>query len=407
MKINRQDFPLLNQKINGQQLIYFDNAATSQRPSAVIKSLKHYYENNNANVHRGIYSLSERATYQYEASRDKVKGFINAKHREEIIFTRGTTESINWVAQSYGLANVKKGDEIVISIMEHHANILPWQRLAKQVGAKLKYIYLNDDFTLDMVDAKNKITSATKIVAITQASNVLGVINPIKTLSRLAHDNGAVIVVDGAQSVPHMLVNVVDLDADFFAFSAHKMMGPTGIGVLYGKRDLLETMTPLELGGEMIEYVTEQSATFQSLPWRFEAGTPNIAGAVGLGAAIDYIQLVGMSNISTYESELTKYALTKLKVIKGIQIYGPRNEDQANIISFKLSGVHAHDVATALDQEGIAVRAGHHCAQPLMQYLNIKSTVRVSIASYNTKAEIDQLVTVLKGIQDYFQYDFT
>ncbi|MBD9364810.1 cysteine desulfurase [Leuconostoc mesenteroides] len=407
MKTIRHDFPILNQTVNGQELLYFDSAATSQKPQYVIDSLVNYYQNNNANVHRGIYELSERATQQYEQARDKVQKFIHAQKREEVLFTRGTTESLNWLASTYGAENVKQGDEILISYMEHHSNIVPWQQLAQRVGAHLKYVELNDDGTLNMADLERKITDKTKIVSITHASNVLGVVNPIKTIAKIAHKHDAIMITDGAQSVPHMRVDVQDMDVDFFAFSGHKMLGPTGIGVLYGKHDILANMKPAQFGGEMIELVDLQEATFQPSPWRFEAGTPNIAGAIALGSAIDYLTNIGMKEVENYEQSLVDYALPKLKSIAGVTIYGPQNSEQhSGVIAFNLAGVHAHDLATALDQEGIEVRAGHHCAQPLMKYLNIAATVRISLYIYNTREEIDRFLSVIEDIKEYFNREF-
>lgn len=407
MKTIRHDFPILNQTVNGQELLYFDSAATSQKPQYVIDSLVNYYQNNNANVHRGIYELSERATQQYEQARDKVQKFIHAQKREEVLFTRGTTESLNWLASTYGAENVKQGDEILISYMEHHSNIVPWQQLAQRVGAHLKYVELNDDGTLNMADLERKITDKTKIVSITHASNVLGVVNPIKTIAKIAHKHDAIMIADGAQSVPHMRVDVQDMDVDFFAFSGHKMLGPTGIGVLYGKHDILENMKPAQFGEEMIELVDLQEATFQPSPWRFEAGTPNIAGAIALGSAIDYLTNIGMKEVENYEQSLVDYALPKLKSIAGVTIYGPQNSEQhSGVIAFNLAGVHAHDLATALDQEGIEVRAGHHCAQPLMKYLNITATVRISLYIYNTREEIDRFLSVIEDIKEYFNREF-
>ncbi|BAX69648.1 cysteine sulfinate desulfinase/cysteine desulfurase [Leuconostoc suionicum] len=313
MKMIKTDFPILNQKINGQQMIYFDNAATSQKPQFVIDSLVDYYQNDNANVHRGIYELSERATNAYEQARDKVQNFIHAKKREEVLFTRGTTESLNWLASTYGAENIKQGDEILISYMEHHSNIVPWQQLAQRVGANLKYINLKADGTLDLADAEEKMSDRTKIVSVTHASNVLGVVNPIKELAQMAHQHGAIMIADGAQSAPHMVIDVQDMNVDFFAFSGHKMLGPTGIGVLYGKYDVLNKMNPAQFGGEMIELVDLHEATFQPLPWRFEAGTPNIAGAIGLGAAVDYLTNIGMTEVEAYEQSLVSYALPKIK----------------------------------------------------------------------------------------------
>ncbi|MGB2511064.1 cysteine desulfurase [Leuconostoc suionicum] len=407
MKMIKTDFPILNQKINGQQMIYFDNAATSQKPQFVIDSLVDYYQNDNANVHRGIYELSERATNAYEQARDKVQNFIHAKKREEILFTRGTTESLNWLASTYGAENIKQGDEILISYMEHHSNIVPWQQLAQRVGANLKYINLKADGTLDLADAEEKMSDKTKIVSVTHASNVLGVVNPIKELAQMAHQHGAIMIADGAQSAPHMVIDVQDMNVDFFAFSGHKMLGPTGIGVLYGKYDVLNKMNPAQFGGEMIELVDLHEATFQPLPWRFEAGTPNIAGAIGLGAAVDYLTNIGMTEIEAYEQSLVSYALPKIKKIPGVTVYGPQDsEHHSGVIAFNLDSVHAHDLATALDQEGIEVRAGHHCTQPLMRYLGITATVRVSLYIYNTREEIDHFIDIIGKIKEYFNREF-
>ncbi len=407
MKMIKTDFPILNQKINGQQMIYFDNAATSQKPQFVIDSLVDYYQNDNANVHRGIYELSERATNAYEQARDKVQNFIHAKKREEVLFTRGTTESLNWLASTYGAENIKQGDEILISYMEHHSNIVPWQQLAQRVGANLKYINLKADGTLDLADAEEKMSDKTKIVSVTHASNVLGVVNPIKELAQMAHQHGAIMIADGAQSAPHMVIDVQDMNVDFFAFSGHKMLGPTGIGVLYGKYDVLNKMNPAQFGGEMIELVDLHEATFQPLPWRFEAGTPNIAGAIGLGAAVDYLTNIGMPEVEAYEQSLVAYALPKIKKIPGVTVYGPQDsEHHSGVIAFNLDSVHAHDLATALDQEGIEVRAGHHCTQPLMRYLGIAATVRISLYIYNTREEIDHFIDIIGKIKEYFNREF-
>lgn len=405
--MNQTDFPILNQKINGEPLIYFDSAATSQKPQFVIDAITSYYQNDNANVHRGIYELSQRATNLYEKARDKVQKLIHAKRREEVLFTRGTTESLNWLASTYGVENVKQGDEILLSYMEHHSNIVPWQQLAKRVGASLKYIALKEDGTLDLADAEAKLSDKTKIVSVTHASNVLGVVNPIKKLAQMAHEHGAIMIADGAQSVPHMAIDVQEMGVDFFAFSGHKMLGPTGIGVLYGRYDVLNQMQPAQFGGEMIEFVDLHEATFQPLPWRFEAGTPNIAGAIGLGAAVDYLTNIGMFEVAKYEQSLVDYALPKLKSIDGLTVYGPQESEQhTGVIAFNIAGIHAHDLATALDQEGIAVRAGHHCAQPLMHYLDVAATVRVSFYIYNTRQEIDRFVATLGKIKEYFNREF-
>lgn len=400
----RKDFPILFQEVNDEPLVYLDNAATAQKPVQVLEVLKHYYEHDNANVHRGVHTLAERATAGYEAAREKVRQFINANETAEVLFTRGTTTGLNWVAASYGDANVQEGDEIVISRMEHHSNVVPWQELAKRKKAVLTYIDLTPEGFLDMADAKRKITERTKIVSIAHASNVLGVINPIKELAELAHAKGAVLVADGAQSVPHMAVDVQALDADFYAFSGHKMCGPTGIGVLYGKRDILEKMAPIEFGGEMIDFVYEQESTWTELPWKFEAGTPNIAGGIALGAAVDYLSEIGMDAIHEHEAELVRYVLPKLQEIEGLRIFGPSNPEQhTGVIAFNIEGLHPHDVATAMDMQGIAVRAGHHCAQPLLSYLDVQSTARASFYFYNTKEDADRLVEAIIATKEFFK----
>lgn len=399
----RSYFPILNQKVNGCPLVYLDNAATSQKPVQVIEALNQYYREYNSNVHRGVHTLGTRATDGYEGAREKVRKFINAKSVQEIIFTKGTTEAVNTVAASYGPANVKEGDEIVITFMEHHSNIIPWQQLAKRTGATLKYIPLQEDGTISLEDVKKTVTSNTKIVAVTLVSNVLGTINPVKEIAKIAHENGAVIVVDGAQGVPHMKVDVQELDCDFLAFSGHKMCGPTGIGVLYGKKHLLENMEPVQFGGEMIDFVNLYDSTWKELPWKFEGGTPIIAGAIGLGAAIDFLEEIGLDAIAEHEHRLSAYALEKMKEIDGIAIYGPHDPDRrAGLVTFNLDDVHPHDVATVLDAEGIAIRAGHHCAQPLMKWLNVSATARASFYFYNTEEEIDKLVEGLIRTKEYF-----
>ncbi len=399
----KKDFPILFQEINDEPLVYLDNAATSQKPQQVLDALNTYYQRDNANVHRGVHTLAERATAKYEMARQKVKTFINAKETAEVLFTRGTTTSLNWVAKSFGEANVNEGDEIVISYMEHHSNIIPWQQLAKKQKATLRYIELTPTGELDLASAKKLITAKTKIVAIAHVSNVLGVVNPIAELTDIAHQVGAVMVVDGAQSVPHMAVDVQQLDVDFYAFSGHKMLAPTGIGVLYGKRSLLEKMEPIEFGGEMIDFVYLEDSTWKELPWKFEAGTPNIAGAIGLGAAIDYLTELGMEDIHHYEQELVAYVLPKLQEIPGITIYGPTDPaKRTGVITFNLEGVHPHDLATAMDMEGVAVRAGHHCAQPLMNYLEVNSTARASFYFYNTKSDADTFIKALLATKEFF-----
>ena len=399
----RADFPILAQEINEKPLAYLDNAATSQKPKQVIEALTHYYEFDNANVHRGVHTLAARATDAYEAARGKVAKFIHAREVAEIIFTRGTTSAINLVVDSYAEANIEAGDEIVISYLEHHSNLIPWQQLAKRKGAVLKYIELEEDGTISVEQAKKTIGEKTKIVALAHVSNVLGTITPMKEIAAIAHQFGAVILVDGAQAVPHMEVDVVDLDADFYAFSGHKMMAPTGIGALYGKRELLDAMEPTEFGGEMIDFVELYDSTWKELPWKFEAGTPIIGGAIALGAAIDYVAEVGLANIHAHEQALASYAIEEMSKIEGITIYGPKDASKrCGLVTFNLEGAHPHDIATILDEDGIAIRAGHHCAQPLMKWLDVSSTARASFYIYNTKEEIDALIDGLKLTKEYF-----
>ncbi|QZN93327.1 cysteine desulfurase [Limosilactobacillus panis] len=398
-----QDFPILDQKVNGERLAYLDNAATAQKPQQVIDSLVHFYEHDNANVHRGVHTLAERATEQYEAARTKVQHFINAKDHNEIIFTKGCTDGLNLVAATYGEQNIHEGDEIVITIMEHHSNLIPWQQLAIKKHATLKYIELTPDGTLDMEDAKRKITDRTKIVSVAHASNVLGAVNPLKELAKIAHEHGAVIIGDGAQSVPHMPVDVQDLDVDFYAFSGHKMMSPTGIGALYGKADLLRAMPPYQYGGEMINAVHRDETTFADIPFKFEAGTQNIAGAIALGTAVDYLEEIGMKNVEKKEQEIVNYVLPKLEALPYITVYGPQDPAQhTGVIAFNMDNLHPHDVATALDAEGVAVRAGHHCAQPLMEALGVSATTRASFYFYNSKKDADQLINAIKATKEFF-----
>ncbi len=399
----KQDFPIFNQKINDETLVYLDNAATSQIPKFVEEKVRDFNEKERANVHRGVHALGLRATNQYESSRQKVANFIGANNAKEVIFTSGCTDSLNLVAASFGEQNIQAGDEILVSIMEHHSNLLPWQQLAKRKQAKLNFIEINSDGLLDIENLKSRISSKTKIVALTHVSNVLGTINPIKELTDLAHEKGAIVVVDGAQAVGHFPINVAELNVDFYAFSGHKMFAPTGIGVLYGKKDLLDKMPPYRLGGEMIANVTREGATWAEVPYKFEAGTPNIAGAIGLGAAIDYLQSLDFELIQKHEQELTSYALEKLKNVSGLTIYGPQKSNgRIGVISFNLKNIHPHDLATALDLDGIEVRAGHHCAQPLMASLNTESTVRASLSIYNTKDDIDKLVSSLHEAKEFF-----
>ncbi|RBP91312.1 cysteine desulfurase/selenocysteine lyase [Cytobacillus firmus] len=399
----RQMFPILDQEVNGRPLVYLDSSATSQKPVPVIEALDKYYREYNSNVHRGVHTLGTRATDGYEGAREKVRKFINAKSTEEVIFTRGTTTSINTVAASYGRVNLSEGDEIVISYMEHHSNIIPWQQVAKQTGATLKYLPLQEDGTISLEDVRETVTADTKIVSIMQVSNVLGVMNPIKEIAKIAHENGAIMVVDGAQSAPHMKIDVQDLDCDFLAFSGHKMCGPTGIGVLYGKKKHLEKMEPVEFGGEMIDFVGLYESTWKELPWKFEGGTPIIAGAIGLGAAIDFLEQIGLDKIEAYEHKLAAYAMEKMSAIDGMTIYGPKDASKrAGLVTFNIDDVHPHDVATVLDAEGIAVRAGHHCAQPLMKWLKVSATARASFYLYNTEEDIDKLVSGLVKTKEYF-----
>ena len=400
--VYRADFPLLD----SCDVIYMDNAATSQRPQVVLDAMNEFYKHHNANPLRGVYKLSVEATEDYENARAKVAKFIGAAGSEEIVFTRNATESLNLVAYSYGLNNIKAGDEIVVSILEHHSNMLPWQMVAKATGAKLVFLECEEDGEITKAEIDSKINEKTKIVACTQISNVLGIPTPIEYIIEKAHSVGAIAVVDGAQSIPHKKIDVKALDADFFAFSGHKLCGPMGIGVLYGKKELLDAMPPFLSGGEMIEYVTRDSATYAELPHKFEAGTVNAEGAVGLAAAIDYIEGVGYDKIEAIEKELSAYAIETLSKNKYVRILGSKDpKKHSGIINFILEGVHPHDVSTILDSKGIAVRAGHHCAQPLLQHLKINSTTRASLSFYNTKEEIDALAVALSDIRKEMGYD--
>ncbi|WP_161947330.1 cysteine desulfurase [Streptococcus suis] len=397
----RKDFSILDQVVNDEPLVYLDNAATTQKPQQVLDVLADYYQKDNANVHRGVHTLSERATARYEAARQKVADFIQAKSSKEILFTRGTTTGLNWVAQ-FAKDILQPDQEVIISVQEHHSNIIPWQQACQQTGAKLRYVTLKDG-ELDMDHLRSLLSSKTKFVSLAHVSNVLGSVAPIGEIAELVHQVGAYLVVDGAQSVPHMAVNVQELDVDFYAFSGHKMLGPTGIGVLYGKEELLNRMSPVEFGGEMIDFVYEQSATWKELPWKFEAGTPNIAGAIGLGAVIDYLTEIGMDAIQAHEAELVDYIFPKLQAIPGLTIYGSQDlSKRTGVIAFNLDDLHPHDVATALDYEGVAVRAGHHCAQPLLRYLQVPATVRASFYIYNTKADCDKLVEAITKTKEFF-----
>ena len=396
----RNDFPILSRKIhNNKPLVYFDNAATSQKPKQVIDAIDFYYRNYNANVHRSIHQLGEEATAKFEESHEKVADFINADSYQNIVLTKNTTESLNLAAYSL-TAGLKKDDEIVISQMEHHSNFVPWQQLAKQRSLRLKFVKINEEGKLDEESIKQNITKKTKIVSLTHVSNVLGTINPIKEIAKIAHENNALMVVDGAQSVPHMPVDVKKLDADFYAFSGHKMLGPTGVGVLYGKKELLEDMQPFLYGGEMIREVRFDDTKFNELPWKFEAGTPNIVEGIGLGVAIDYLKKIGMKQIQERDRELVDYAMEKLKDISGIAIYGPK--ERGSVISFNVNNIHAHDVSQILDSEGVAIRAGHHCCMPLMSVLGVAATARASFYLYNTEQEIDTFINAIHKVKKVF-----
>lgn len=398
----RKDFPILARDVRGRRLVYLDNAATTQKPQAVIDRLVRYYSEENSNVHRGVHSLSEIATAAYEESRTTVKRFINARDEKEIIFTRGTTEGINLVASSWGRRNVGAGDEVLITAIEHHSNIVPWQMLCEEKGAKLRIAPVNDAGEVIVEEFAKLLTNRTKIVAFGHASNALGTINPVSQMTELAHAAGAVVLIDGAQGVPHIGVDVRDLDCDFYAFSGHKVYAPTGIGVLYGKEALLDAMPPYQGGGDMILSVSFEKTTYNALPYKFEAGTPNIAGVIGLGAALDYVANIGLENIAAHEHDLLEYATTRLRDIKGLRLIGTAAE-KASVISFTLEGVHPHDIGTILDQEGIAVRTGHHCAQPLMMRFNVPATGRASFGMYNTREEADALVAGLHKVIEVFR----
>lgn len=399
----RKQFPILAQEVNNHPLVYLDNAATSQKPKAVIEAMADYYERYNANVHRGVHTLGSLATTAYENARKKVAQFINAAAEEEIIFTRGTTSAINLVARGFARNIVQAGDEIVLTAMEHHSNLIPWQQVAKATGAQLKFIPLQQDGTIALADVEATISERTKMVAITHSSNVLGVINPIREIADIAHRYGAKILVDGAQSVPHMKVDMQQLNCDFFAFSGHKMCGPTGIGVLYGKKAWLEQMEPVEFGGEMIDHVDLYEATWADVPAKFEAGTPLIAEAIGLTAAIEFLEEVGMDHIYAHEQQLIKYAISQLQQIDELVIHGPL-EDRTGLVTFSLGNIHPHDVATVLDAEGIAIRAGHHCCQPLMRWLNVSATARASFYLYNDEQDVDRLVAGLIKTKEFFRH---
>ena len=398
----REDFPILRRKIHGKPLVYLDNAATTQKPNAVIDTLRNFYEMHNSNVHRGVHTLSYESTLMYEEAHEKAARFIGAPDWRSIVFTRNATESINLVAYAWGLGNLKKDDEVLITLMEHHSNIVPWQMLRDRIGIKLNFIRVRRSGELDLDGLAGLITDRTRLVSVVHASNVLGTINPVKRISDAAHEAGALILVDAAQSVPHLPVDVTDIGCDFLAASGHKMMGPTGTGFLYGRPELLEGMEPFLYGGDMIEKVTMERSTWNELPWKYEAGTPDIGGAIALGAAVDYLSTLGLENVSAYEDELLEYALGRLSEHEWIKVYGHGGGESVGVISFNVEGVHPHDVAGVLDEEGIAVRSGHHCAQPLMADLGMDYAVRMSFYLYNTKEEIDLAVEAIKKARKIF-----
>ena len=399
----RREFPTLEQAVNGRPLVYLDNAATSQKPKVVLDALRAYYEDDNSNVHRGIHELSRRATVAYEESRAKVASWVGANEPSEIVWTRGTTEAINLVSSAWGLDNVGEGDEILISVLEHHSNIIPWQLLARRTGAVIKYIELDEQGRWILDELPHLLTDRTKIVAISHVSNALGTVNPVKRVAAAAHEVGALVLVDGAQGAVHMKVDVKDLGVDYYAFSGHKMCGPTGIGALWARRDLLDSMEPYQGGGEMIHFVGRDESSWATVPHKFEAGTPNIAGAIGMGAAIDFLSEVGMDAIAEHEQKLLGYALERMNKVNGICIYGPQSPDEHSaLISFTLGDAHPHDISTILDSEGIAVRAGHHCAQLAMQHFGISATARASIYLYNTESDIDRLIEGLEQVRSIF-----
>ncbi len=396
----KDEFPILQER----KISYLDSGATTQKPQCVIDAIESYYKECNANPHRGAYSLSIEATEKYETTREKIAKFINAKNREEIIFSKNATESLNLIAYSYGLDNLKKDDEVVLSIMEHHSNLVPWQYVTKKTNSKLKFMYINKAYELSKEEIESKITDKTKVVGITHVSNVLGTINNVKEIIKYAHKKGAVVIVDASQSIPHMKIDVQDLDTDFLVFSGHKMFAPLGIGVLYGKKELLNKMTPFLMGGDMIEYVYEQNTTFAPLPNKFEAGTQNVEGVIGLGAAIDYIEKIGYKEIQNVEEAITKYAVNELSKLDFLELYiTPHLENHSTVISFNIKGVHPHDVASILDSNGVCVRSGNHCAQPLLRYLGMDSTCRASFSIYNTKEDVDNLVEALKKAYKMFE----
>ncbi len=397
----RADFPILKTQVNGHPLVYLDNGATTQKPQVVIDAVSHYYENTNSNIHRGVHQLSELATAAYENGREQVRRFIGAASVKEVVFTRGTTESINLVANSWGMANLKAGDEVLVTEMEHHSNIVPWQMVTERTGAQLKVIPINDAGEISLDDVRELISDRTKMVAISQLSNALGTINPVKEVIEMAHQAGALVLVDGAQAIAHIPVDMADLDCDFYAFSGHKIFGPTGTGVLYGKEALLEAMPPWQGGGDMIRIVRFEKSTWNDLPYKFEAGTPNIAGGIGLGVALDYVSGVGLEKIAAHETELLSYASRQLQELPGLKLIGTA-KNRASIASFVLDQLHAHDLGTILDSEGIAIRAGHHCAMPVMQHYGVAATARASFAFYNTFSEVDRLMDGLNKAVEMF-----
>ena len=398
----RRDFPILAQTINGQPLAYLDNAATAQKPRSVIDAITHYYEHDNANIHRGVHALSVRATDAYEKARSTSQRFVGAERLEEIVFVRSATEGINLVAQSYGRSVVSDGDEIIITQMEHHSNIVPWQMLCEQTGGVLRVVPLDDRGDLCLDEYERLLTSRTKIVALTHVSNALGTINPVRQMTALAHKHGAKVLIDGAQAAPHLRIDVRELDCDFYVLSSHKLFGPTGIGVLYAKHEILKSLPPYQGGGEMIKFVTFEKTTYNDIPHKFEAGTPNIAGTIGLGAAMDYVNAMGLERIEAYERDLLAYATEALSAIPEVRLIGTAKE-KAAVVSFVIEGIHAHDVGTILDQEGVAVRTGHHCAQPVMDRFGVPATTRASLAFYNTRCEIDALVSGIKKVIEVFR----
>jgi cysteine desulfurase/selenocysteine lyase len=397
----RDDFPILRQKIRGKPLVYLDNAATAQKPRAVLDVIQHYYTSDNANIHRGVHLLSERATQDYENARAKVRDFLHAADEREIIFVRGATEGINLVAQTYGRKNLREGDEVLITTMEHHSNIVPWQMVCEEKGAFLRVAPINDDGEILLDEFEKLLTPRTRIVSVVHVSNALGTVNPVKRIAELAHERGAVVLVDGAQSVMHGPVDVRDLGCDFFVFSGHKLFGPTGVGVLYGREALLEAMPPYQGGGDMIRSVSFDKTTYNSLPYKFEAGTPHIAGGVGLGAAIDYVQALDWEAVAAHEHDLLTYATTALSEVPGLRLIGTAR-DKTAVVSFTLQGAHPHDVGTILDQEGVAIRTGHHCTQPLMARFGVPATARASFAFYNTREEVDALIQGIHKVQEMF-----